>query len=360
LPAQLNGSEEWWIEEVMNVISIIMPCYNREYDLQRVLEAYDRQDVALPFELIAVDDASIDNTYELLTSYQPKHYSLIVERLATNQGPAAARNRGIALAQAPLTLFVGDDILPTPGFVRQHSEAHDLHPNLTTAILGCTTWPPDITINTLMVHIDGMGAQQFSYYYLRDGQEYDFRHFYTSNISIKTDFLKSLDHWFDTDFTYAAFEDAELAYRLLKKGLRIWYVSAPLAYHYHYHTIWTFSKRQYLSGLMACLLVKKHPQLSSLIKGRGWRMRVWSWLFQSAFRKSPKINFENMEIKILSQASSDEAQSQINTDNLYLQVLNYFFTKGLIYGTFSKDIARRVNAIYAQQKLAPLLIDPAR
>jgi len=132
----------------MNAISIIMPCYNREYDLRRVLEAYDQQDAGIPFELIAVDDASIDHTYELLTSYQPKHYSLIIERQETNQGPAAARNRGIALAKAPLTLFVGDDILPAPDFVRQHIEAHNLHADLTTAILGYTTWPPDLTMNT--------------------------------------------------------------------------------------------------------------------------------------------------------------------------------------------------------------------
>jgi len=342
----------------MNAISIIMPCYNREYDLRRVLEAYDQQDVGKPFELIAVDDASIDHTYDLLNSYRPKHYSLIIERQVINQGPAAARNRGIALAQAPLMLFVGDDILPTRGFVRQHVEAHTLHADLTIAILGCTTWPPDITMNTLMVHIDGVGAQQFSYYYLRDGQEYDFRHFYTSNVSLKTDFLKSLDHWFDTDFAYAAFEDAELAYRLSKNGLRILYVSAPLAYHYHYHTIWTFSKRQYSSGLMACLLVKKHPQLSTLIKGQDWHKRVWLWQFQVALRKSHLISFEGLETQVLSRASSYEAETQINIINFYEQTLNYFFTKGLIDGTFSNEIACRVKAIYAQQKLAPLLTKP--
>jgi len=344
----------------MNAISIIMPCYNREYDLRRVLEAYDQQEAGIPFELIAVDDASTDDTFELLTSYRPKHYSLIVERQATNQGPAAARNRGIALAQAPLTLFVGDDILPAPDFVRQHIAAHTLHSDLTTAILGYTTWPPDLTMNTLMAHIDGAGAQQFSYYYLRDGQEYDFRHFYTSNVSIKTNFLKSLDHWFDTDFPYAAFEDAELAYRLSKKGLRILYVSAPLAYHYHYYNIWTFSKRQYVAGLMACLLVKKHPQLSSLIKGRAWQKRVWLWQFQIALQRSPLINFEHLEMKILSRASSYEAQPQSNIVNIYEQTLTYFFMKGLIYGTFSKGIAPRVNAIHAQQKLAPLLKETAR
>lgn len=46
----------------MNAISIIMPCYNREYDLRRVLEAYDQQDTGIPLELIVVDDGSTDDS----------------------------------------------------------------------------------------------------------------------------------------------------------------------------------------------------------------------------------------------------------------------------------------------------------
>jgi len=106
---------------------------------------------------------------------------------------------------------------------------------------------------------------------------------------------------------------------------------------------------------MACLLVKKHPQISSLIIGRAWQTRVWRWQFQLALRKSPLINFEHLETKILSQASSYEAQSRINTANFYKQILNYFFTKGVIYGTFPKNIADRVNAVYVEEKLVPLL-----
>jgi glycosyltransferase involved in cell wall biosynthesis len=39
-----------------------MPCYNREYDLKCVLEAYDRQNTDIPLELIVVDDGSIDDS----------------------------------------------------------------------------------------------------------------------------------------------------------------------------------------------------------------------------------------------------------------------------------------------------------
>jgi cellulose synthase/poly-beta-1,6-N-acetylglucosamine synthase-like glycosyltransferase len=44
-------------------LTLVMPCYNRARDLQRVLEAYDRQETDAPFEILAVDDASTDDTY---------------------------------------------------------------------------------------------------------------------------------------------------------------------------------------------------------------------------------------------------------------------------------------------------------
>lgn len=332
-----------------------MPCYNRDYDLLRVLKAYDAQDTQIPFELIAIDDASIDQTYNVLTSYQPKNYSLRVYQQPKNQGQGVARNLGISIAQSELTLFVGDDILPTPDFIRQHLEKHELFPEPAIAILGLTVWAPDITMNSLMKRIDGQGAQQFSYYYMLDGQEYDFRHFYTSNISIKTSFLKSLDHWFDTDFNLYGFEDIELAYRLSKIGLRIRYFSSPLAYHYHYHSIWTFSKRQYNTGLMACLFVKKHPQLSSLIQGRGWKFRSRLWLMLTKLQRNRLLNIENLENQLLAIASTYETKEQAEIEYFYDELLSYFFVKGLIYGTFSKNTAHVVNKIHAQKKLLPLI-----
>ena len=55
-----------------SAISLVMPCYNRAHDLQRVLQAYDQQTGQPPFEIIAIDDASTDATYQVLSSYQPQ------------------------------------------------------------------------------------------------------------------------------------------------------------------------------------------------------------------------------------------------------------------------------------------------
>ena len=160
---------------IQPVISVIMPCHNRSFDLLRVLQAYDHQDTDDWFEVIAIDDGSTDQTYQLLLNYHPHCYDLIAEHFTRNQGPAAARNRGIQLARAPLIIFVGDDIYPGESFVSGHITAHKKLPEKTYAILGHTIWARNIPQNTLMTHIDGVGAQQFSYHYLKDGDEYDYR-----------------------------------------------------------------------------------------------------------------------------------------------------------------------------------------
>ncbi|HJS29139.1 MAG TPA: glycosyltransferase, partial [Anaerolineales bacterium] len=319
----------------MPSISLIMPCYNRAHDLVRTLEAYDRQADSPDFELIAVDDDSDDATYKVLSRYTPARYALRVERLDGNRGPAAARNRGIELAQAPLILFVGDDIRPDENLVRGHLAAHRRYKSEPEAVLGRVRWPQDLPVNTLMEHIDGLGAQQFSYRFMQDGAEYDYRHFYTANISLKTGFLKSQPRWFDTDFRFAAYEDAELAYRLSGKGLRIHYAAPLVGYHYHYHNIWTFSERQRRSGQMAGVLLEKHPRLRISPSFRYHYRRVLN-LFRIPFiiRKPPSEAARWVEEVALRLASSYEWKPDVQLDRLYLAVLGYFYHDGFITSLF--------------------------
>jgi len=368
--------------------SVIMPCHNRAYDLVRALKAYDEQ-TTTAFEVIAVDDASTDATYQVLSSYHPASYALRVLRQEQNRGPAAARNEAIAVAQGYILIFVGDDIRPLPDLVQAHLAAHKCRAELTTAILGSVAWPPDLPCNTLMRHIDGVGAQQFSYHYLEDGSEYDFRHFYTSNVSVKSAFLRSLDRWFDTDFHFAGYEDVELAYRLRQRGLRILYSRQPMAYHYHYHTTRTFAVRQYNSGLMSCVLFRKHPRLLSELRTPGWRQltflsRLGLWLesplavwvdrrvarFLQLETPPPPAPFRGqalpgpdernatarLELAALRLASFYEWSPNELLDRLYIGLLGYFEKKGILDGTFGrKRYAARIRHFNACRHLLPLL-----
>jgi GT2 family glycosyltransferase len=331
----------------MTVLSIILASYNRAADLHRLLQAYDRQTILQPFEILVVDNASGDQTREMLRSYQPRHYSLRCEYLGQNLGQGPARNLAIPLATAPLVLFTGDDIVPEVDFVEAHLAAHRRFPTETTAILGRIQWPEDIPTNTVMQHIDGVGGEQFSFYHMTEEQVCDFRYFYTSNLSIKKSFLQACQPWFDPDYSLYGFEDIDLGYRLSRAGLQIRYTSAPTARHYHFHSAYSFARRQYKSGKMAHLFVQKNPELRELIFGQDFLERlekadkeVNSRLSRTRHVRLPNDFYsppkkllepiERLEVLALRLASFYEYHPNMFMDFFYSQVFEHFFHKGIL------------------------------
>lgn len=326
-------------------ISVVMPTFNRSALLPRVLEAYETQSGDVPFEIVAADDGSDDGTAEILDAYRPRRFGLQVLPLGRNCGPGQARNAAIAAAGAPLLLIVGDDILPSPGLVARHVSAHRGLPESHWAVLGRTTWPDDLPQNNLMRHVDGPGAQQFSYAHLRHGQDVDFRHFYTSNISLKRALLDGVHPWFDPAFRFAAYEDVELAYRLERSaGLRIRYLETARATHYHYYGIWSFAERQVRCGLMASVFLRLHPELRPRWRvKRARRLARLSALpptrgFLGSITDAEGDRGEEAALRL---GSFCEVHDEPVTDRLYLVLLEYFVLKGLLEGELGADRAQR-------------------
>jgi glycosyltransferase involved in cell wall biosynthesis len=95
-------------------ISVIIATYNRRAMLREALASVATQrseNSALTFEVIVVDDGSSDGTWNDLSGAQSD--TLRTVRTA-NRGPAAARNRGIALARGELIAFLDSDDLWMP------------------------------------------------------------------------------------------------------------------------------------------------------------------------------------------------------------------------------------------------------
>ena len=90
------------------------------------------------------------------------------------------------------------------------------------------------------------------------------KHFYTGNSSFKKDFLLK-NGLFDEDFGREMYEDLELAYRLQKKGLKVFYNKNAKAYHYHQTDIKKYSKRMMAVGKGARILFEKHPELKDKV-----------------------------------------------------------------------------------------------
>lgn len=102
-------------------VSVIIPTHNRRPMVCEAVESVLAQRDA-NFELIVVDDGSTDGTFEMLSRLS----HLTVER-TERRGPAAARNRGIALANAPLIAFLDSDDLWGPDKLHRQLDFMSAH-----------------------------------------------------------------------------------------------------------------------------------------------------------------------------------------------------------------------------------------
>lgn len=92
--------------------SIIVPIYNVAEDLPACLESICAQSGA-EFEVIAVDDASTDDSVAILQDFARRDPRITVIRQPSNGGLGRARNAGMARARAPYLLFVDSDDMLT-------------------------------------------------------------------------------------------------------------------------------------------------------------------------------------------------------------------------------------------------------
>ena len=94
-------------------VSVIIPTYNRRAMLLEAIDSVLAQSTPA-FELIVIDDGSTDGTSE------NEHLRRFAETIRIridridHRGPAAARNRGVAIARAPLIAFLDSDDLWSP------------------------------------------------------------------------------------------------------------------------------------------------------------------------------------------------------------------------------------------------------
>ncbi|OQA04644.1 MAG: GalNAc(5)-diNAcBac-PP-undecaprenol beta-1,3-glucosyltransferase [bacterium ADurb.Bin400] len=100
----------------MVFFSIILPTYNRLYSLRQILLPGLEKQTFADYEIIVVDDGSIDGTEEYFSNREverefPKCGDRVVyTRNKTNIGAPASRNRGASLAKGDWIYIVEDDV----------------------------------------------------------------------------------------------------------------------------------------------------------------------------------------------------------------------------------------------------------
>jgi len=221
--------------------SIIIPCYNTAENIGRTLQAFIEQtQPAKAYEIIVIDDCSTDQTVAEIRK-KVEAPQLIFLQNEQNSGPAHTRNRGIDQASGEIIIFSDGDTVPGMGYVEKHLETHIRYSEPYFVVSGAAAMPEDIEITPLMYLgnvVQTMGAAE----YVED-DPYDWLHFSTLNVSLKSEFLAdsrfdegSFVRKTDSETELAGFEDTELAQRLAKKGMKLVYNPNILAYHYHFRS----------------------------------------------------------------------------------------------------------------------------
>lgn len=92
-------------------LSVIVPVFNEEVTVERFLDALRRTLVglALPFEIVMIDDGSRDETWLALSRLKPLYPELRAYRFSRNFGKDAALCAGVAMAVGRLCVIMDGD-----------------------------------------------------------------------------------------------------------------------------------------------------------------------------------------------------------------------------------------------------------
>ena len=114
-------------------VSIVIPAYNRAHCIRRALESVRAQGEMGGVELILGDDASTDETWEVVRREFPEAR---LARLAVNAGAASARNAALRLACGEYVAFLDSDDEWLPGKIEAQLAFLEKNPDVAVCATG--------------------------------------------------------------------------------------------------------------------------------------------------------------------------------------------------------------------------------
>jgi glycosyltransferase involved in cell wall biosynthesis len=251
------------------ILSVVIPTRDRQDVLAKCLQRLSNQDLdPTDYEVIVVDDGS-----RVAVPAEPIFRSNVRYLSQSPAGPATARNRGIRAASGEVVVFLGDDILAPPDFLRRHQQWHNEHPSRLEGMLGLVEWPAEFLSDGYMKWLSASGLQ-FGYQGLKAGQPLPYYNLYTSNLSAKRSIL--IEHPFDEDFRDATHEDTDLGLRLERAGFKLFFDSGCRAEHHHFYTLETSCSHRRRVGRAGFLFQQKQRSAANFrwIRRLPWPLRV--------------------------------------------------------------------------------------
>lgn len=181
-------------------VSVIMPVYNMESYLEEAVDSILRQSFK-NFELIVVDDASTDRSWDVLCTYYDSR--LVCLRNIDNIGNYPSRNKGMRVAKGKYICVMDADDIAFPDRIEKQFEYMEQHPDVLAC--GCQF----ICIGIDNTYPRPLKYQDIQLQLLKDNR------FLHPSLFIRTAVLKELGGY-DERYRYSS--DYDLACRLALRG----------------------------------------------------------------------------------------------------------------------------------------------
>ena len=248
--------------------SIIIPTFNRRDVIVGTLESLRRM-TAPPggFEVIIVDDGSPHSLDALVAPYREQYPLTLLRQV--NAGPAAARNRGAALARGEFLAFTDDDCQPRPDWLCAFDRLLTNHPG---ELLG------GIIVNSLVSNVFSATSQlivDLVYRQFNPAPE-QATFFCSNNLVMSAARFRDLGGFDESSFRLAAGEDRDFCSRWRQRGWPMRQVNEAVILHSHQMTLRKFWRQCFGYGRGACTfhrleLARGH---NSLVRDSGLHLNL--------------------------------------------------------------------------------------
>ncbi|WP_207261473.1 glycosyltransferase [Desulfovibrio sp. Huiquan2017] len=267
------------------VISVVSIIYKKPDEMLAFLESINRQDIARPYEVVLVDDASPDDTVDRVNAWLKGkrdsgllncHMDVRILCNETNSGNCISRNKGIEAARAEIVLVADGDMAFGSSNLSEHARAYrfgdcdavlgffrfDLNKEFIFDWLAACEIDHEI-INKKLLNLKSLLTAYGNLQFLGHGVF----NYVTRNLSFRKGVIK--EEYFDPDFSYSTKpdsgyggEDQEFGAKVYLAGGKTRFAERAIAIHTR-HADNSYNDSKVLANLRNWeKLLAKHPDLA--------------------------------------------------------------------------------------------------
>ncbi len=218
------------------MFSVVVPTFNRADLLGETLKSLLAQEVNASYEVVVVDNNSSDDTESVVRAFETRSGALIQYVFEGEQGSSAARNAGTRAASGDVVVFVDDDVIAGPDWLRAIAETFAVYPKAWCVGGKVALRLPDVLPGwfdpsceiaaTYLSRLDyGDATLEIAYP----------RVLITANLAVRRDVLMRLGGFKTSLGRFGAGllcgEDAELCYRIQRAGGGMYYCGRAAVIH---------------------------------------------------------------------------------------------------------------------------------